>query len=70
MALVISQITVIIMNWALMKWSGATEQAIFEAAWQLNMLVGYVFSPYAELSKREFAVLYNDRDHLISGNKN
>lgn len=63
-ALAISQITIIIMNWALMKWSGVTEQAIFGAAWQLNTLVGYVFSPYAELSKREFAVLYTDKKQL------
>lgn len=63
-ALAISQIMVIIMNWALMKWFGVTEQAIFGAAWQLNTLVGYVFSPYAELSKREFAVLYADKKQL------
>ena len=63
-ALAISQITTIIMNWALMNWAGATEQAIFGAAWQLNTLVGYIFSPYAELSKREFAVLYNDKKQL------
>ena len=52
------------MNWALMRWSGTAEQALFGAAWQLNTIVGYVFSPYAELSKREFAVIYNDEDQL------
>lgn len=53
---VFSQIIVILMNWALMRWAGSTEQAMFGAAWQLNTLISYVFSPYAELSKREFAV--------------
>lgn len=59
-ATIFSQLTIIIMNWALMKWSGATQQAMFGAAWQLNTLISYVFSPYAELSKREFAVLHKD----------
>lgn len=63
-ASIINQIVIIVMNWALMYWSGASEQALFGAAWQLNTLVGYIFSPYAELSKREFAVLYNDREQL------
>lgn len=53
---IFSQLLVIVMNWALMRWGGAAEQAMFGAAWQLNTLVSYVFSPYAELSKREFAV--------------
>lgn len=61
---VVSQLLVIFMNWALMRWSGATESAVFGIAWQINTLVGYVFSPYAELSKREFAVLYNDEPGL------
>lgn len=61
---VISQIIVILMNWALMNWAGAEEQAMFGAAWQLNTLVSYVFSPYAELSKREFAVICNDREAI------
>ena len=60
----ISQLTIIVMNWTLMKYSGASEQALFGAAWQLNTLVSYVFSPYAELSKREFAVLHNDTGML------
>lgn len=63
-ASIINQIVIIVMNWALMHWSGASETALFGAAWQLNTLVGYVFSPYAELSKREFAVLYKDREQL------
>ncbi len=57
---IISQVLTIFMNWALMRWAGAIEQAMFGAAWQLNTLVSYVFSPYAELSKREFAVVYKD----------
>lgn len=61
---IISQVLTIFMNWALMRWSGATAQAMFGAAWQLNTLVSYVFSPYAELSKREFAVVCGDRDIL------
>lgn len=56
----VSQVIVIFMNWALMNWSGAVEQAMFGAAWQLNTLVSYVFSSYAELSKREFAVICED----------
>lgn len=64
LATVVAQGVTIIMNWALMKWSGATEQAIFGVAWQLNSLVTYVFAPYAELSKREFAVLYNQEQEL------
>lgn len=63
-ATLVGQLVVIIMNWALMKWSGTTEQAMFGAAWQLNSLVGYVFSPYAELSKREFAIAHNDTEKL------
>ncbi len=58
LANVAAQAIIISMNWALMHWSGAAEQALFGAAWQLNALVSYIFSPYAELSKREFAVSY------------
>lgn len=60
----VSQFLVIFMNWSLMHWSGASDQAMFGAAWQLNTLVSYVFSPYAELSKREFAVIQNDAEGL------
>lgn len=63
-ATIVSQIVIIAMNWALMKWSGIKEQALFGAAWQLNTLVGYIFSPYAELSKREFAVIHDDIEQL------
>lgn len=63
-ATIISQLMIMIMNHALMTYSGATEQAMFGAAWQLNALVAYVFSPYAELMKREFAAIVNDRDML------
>lgn len=55
----VAQFTTIVMNWALMNWAGAREQAYFGVAWQLNVLISYVFSPYAELSKREFAVLHD-----------
>lgn len=61
---IISQVIVIFMNWVLMKWAGVSEQAIFGVVWQLNSLVSYVFSPYAELSKREFAVLYKNMEKL------
>ena len=61
---VVSQMIVILMNWSLMNWAGVVEQAIFGAAWQLNALVSYIFSPYAELSKREFAVICNDIGEL------
>lgn len=64
LANVVAQIIIITMNWALMRWSGAAEQALFGAAWQLNTLVCYVFSPYAELSKREFAVIYKQPEML------
>lgn len=57
---IVSQLVVIFMNWVLMEWGGAPGQAMFGAAWQLNTLVSYVFAPYAELSKREFAVISND----------
>lgn len=59
-----SQLVVIVMNWALMKWSGASQQAMFGAAWQINALITYVFSPYAELSKREFAIISEDKEAL------
>ncbi len=60
----ISQGIVILMNYTLMKYSGAIEQAMFGAAWQLNTLVGYVFSPYAELMKREFAVITDQTESM------
>lgn len=64
MANIIAQVLVIVMNKALMNWSGVVEQAMFGAAWQINTLVGYVFSPYAELMKREFAVLSGEREKI------
>lgn len=57
---VTSNFTVILMNWALLKWSGVEAQAMFGVAWQINALVSYVFLPYAELSKREFSVCVDD----------
>lgn len=61
---IVSQVIIIIMNWCLMRFSGVTGQAIFGAAWQLNALVTYVFSPYAEISKREYSVVSGDIDKL------
>ena len=63
-ATVFAQIIIIIKNWALMHWGGVASSALFGAAWQLNIVIGYVFSPYAELMKREFAVIHNDEDAL------
>lgn len=60
----VSQLIVIFMNWALMNWSGVVEQAMFGVAWQLNTLVSYVFSPYAAVSKREFALLQYDMEGM------
>lgn len=62
---VVAQILIIIMNKTLMWWSGTAEQAMFGAAWQINTLIGYVFSPYAELMKREFAILYNEKEKIV-----
>ncbi|MBE5959638.1 MAG: hypothetical protein E7254_12355 [Lachnospiraceae bacterium] len=61
---IISQGIIILMNYTLLKHAGTTEQAMFGAAWQLNTLVCYIFSPYAELMKREFAVLVNQKELL------
>lgn len=55
-----SQLMIILMNWSLMNWSGTIQQAMFGAAWQLNTLVGYFFTPFASLSQREFAIASND----------
>jgi O-antigen/teichoic acid export membrane protein len=60
----IAQLMTILMNYVLLRYSGATEQAMFGAAWQLNALVGYVFSPYAELMKREYGVVVHDAQKL------
>lgn len=61
---VVSQLMVVIMNWALMRWSGSTEQAMFGVVWQINSLIAYVFAPYAELSKKEFAVKCDEEEQL------
>lgn len=61
---IFSQGAIIFMNWALMRWSGAVQQAQFGAAWQLNTLVTYVFSPYADLMRREFAVVFDKTEQL------
>jgi O-antigen/teichoic acid export membrane protein len=60
----VSQGMVIIKNWTLLNYSGETEQAMFGVALQLNILFTYIFSPYAELSKREFAVIADDLESL------
>ncbi len=59
-----SQLVTILMNYELMKYGGTTEQAMFGVAWQLNTLVSYIFSPYAELCKREFSILISDMEQL------
>ncbi|SFT32896.1 Membrane protein involved in the export of O-antigen and teichoic acid [Lachnospiraceae bacterium XBD2001] len=64
LANVFSQLVIILMNYTLLRFAGSTETAMFTAAWQLNTLVGYVFSPYAELMKREFAVIVDDETML------
>ena len=61
---IVSQGIIILMNYTLLNYAGAAEQAMFGAAWQLNTLVAYVFSPYAELTKREFAVLTDQAEAL------
>lgn len=63
-ATIISQGITVLMNYSLMHWSGSSEQALFGVAWQINTVIGYIFSPYAELSKREFAVLYREPKQL------
>lgn len=61
---IVAQVIIIIMNWSLMHFSGVKEQALFGAAWQLNAVISYVFAPYAELSKREYAVLADSKESL------
>lgn len=51
-----SQLLNIYMDSILMNNSGPEVRAIYGAASQLNALLIFVFSPYAELSKREFAI--------------
>ncbi len=59
-----AQLNVIIMNWALMNYAGERQQAMFGVALQINILLSYVFSPYAELLKREFAVIAHDIEQV------
>ena len=63
-ATIFDQISILAKNWALMHWSGISSSALFGAAWQLNIIISYIFSPYAELMKREFAVIHRDTDEL------
>jgi O-antigen/teichoic acid export membrane protein len=65
MSAVFSHGITIFINWALLKWGGAVEQAMFGIAWQMNTVICMIFSPFADLSKREFAVIHND-DELLS----
>ena len=64
LATAFAQVIIIIKNWALMYWSGIASSALFGVAWQLNVIISYIFSPYAELMKREFAVIHNNEDML------
>lgn len=70
---IFSQVLNIFMDVTLLQNSGATVRAMYGAATQLNMIIVYVFSPYAELSKREFAVRVGDdaqvKTHLIQSAK-
>lgn len=59
-----AEIVTIVMNWALYEHGGVEAAAVFGIAWQLNTLVSYAFSPFAELSKREFAVVITDKKNL------
>lgn len=61
-ATVFDQVIILIKNWTLMHWSGIASSALFGAAWQLNIILSYIFSPYAELMKREFAVSHNNNE--------
>ncbi len=61
-----SQLMIIVMNSVLMKYAGESEQAMYGVALQINIVIGYVFSPYAELLKREFAVIVNDMEKIRS----
>lgn len=61
---IFSQVLNIFMDVTLLQNSGATVRAMYGAATQLNMIIVYVFSPYAELSKREFAVKAGDKIQL------
>lgn len=56
-----TQFNIIIMNWALINYAGEKEQAMYGIALQLNILLGYIFSPYAELLKREFAIIEDEK---------
>ncbi len=63
---IVSQVLNIFMDVTLLQNSGAKVRAMYGAATQLNMIILYVFSPYAELSKREFAIKANDTEKLKS----
>lgn len=62
---VISSFMSILSNRFLMGYAGASEQAFFGVAVQLNILIGYIFSPYAELLKREFSINIYSPEELL-----
>ena len=61
---VFSQLLNLFMDSSLLNNSGAETRAMYGAACQFNALLVFVFSPYAELSKREFAVKSQDQIDL------
>lgn len=60
----VSQLSVVLLNWSLMHWGGVVEQALFGAAWQFNVLASYIFEPYAAVVKREFAIRVDNLSEL------
>ena len=63
---IFAQILSIFMDVTLLDNQGPMERAMYGAASQLNVIIVYVFSPYAELSKREYAVRVDDKSALKS----
>lgn len=61
---IFSQLLNMFMDSSLLNNSGAETRAMYGAACQFNALLVFVFSPYAELSKREFAVKARDQVDL------
>lgn len=61
---IITQLLSIYMDSSLLNSSGPEIRAMYGAATQLNALVVFMFSPFAELSKREFSVKCENKDEL------
>lgn len=57
---VFAQALNIVMDVTLLDNQGPTVRAMYGVAVQLNALIVYVFNPYAELSKREYAIRAKD----------